>query len=75
MNKAYILAYVIRTEMSGISVDTDYYEVFCEETPLKLAKHKLAQLEEVFCKEHSYLYSWNIAKIVSTSEHYLIPKF
>lgn len=71
MNKAYILAYVIRTTLKDVVTDTDYYEVFCEETPLKLAKQKLAQLEEVFCKEHSYLYSWNIAKIVSTSEHYL----
>ena len=74
MKKAYILAYVIRTELKGVTTDTDYYEVFCEETPLKLAKRRVMELGDVFCKDYSYLYSWNIARIVITSEHYLSTK-
>lgn len=74
--KSYILAYCLKNEFNGKATITDHFEVFCEygemeETPLELAEKRLQEIEQDFSENETFsLYTWNIAEIVQTSEHY-----
>ncbi len=74
--KSYILAYCLKCEFNGKENIMDHFEVFCEygemeETPLELAKTRLQEIEQDFSENETFsLYTWNIAEIVETSEHY-----
>jgi len=74
--ESYLLAYCIKTVVNDKENITDHFEVFCEwgeleETPLELAEKRLSELEESFENSNTMeLYTWNIAKIIQTSEHY-----
>jgi len=81
MNKepvAYILCYTIRKPQSGLDaspfkisyIDNDYWHIYCETTkegvtPVAQAKYALKKL-----LENPNLYTWNIAKLIKSSEHY-----
>jgi hypothetical protein len=73
---SYILAYCLKNEFNGKATITDHFEVFCEygemeETPLELAEKRLQEIEQDFSENETFsLYTWNIAEIVKTSEHY-----
>lgn len=74
--KTYILAYCLKCELNGKTNITDHFEVFCdyndiEETTLQQAEKRLQEIEQDFDENETFsLYTWNIAEIVKTSEHY-----
>lgn len=74
--ESYILAYSIKIDRNGKGNITDHFEVFCEwgeleETPLELAEKRIKELEESLENSHTTeVYTWSIAKIIQTSEHY-----
>lgn len=79
---AYILCYTIRVEKENnrgpnTNVDTDNFEVFCEfdeneNSPAQQAENRLSELRAVYEDENSKaeLYTWNIAAVTQTNEHY-----
>jgi len=72
---SYIICYTLRiNQNNGDYKDLDYWVVFCEIdengiTPRQQVKYYLKKL-----KRNKDLYTWNIAKIVDTSEHYKTSK-
>lgn len=74
-----ILCYTIKTEKqthTGGTLEsfTDHFEVFIEpgeyeETPEQLARQKLDELRQTET-DNSEIYTWNICRIISTSEAY-----
>jgi hypothetical protein len=78
---SYLLAYTIRWKTNaGLNKERDYYKIFCEfdedqNPPEVQAKNRLKKLIAVYEDTNTMeLYTWNIAKITSTSEHYPIEK-
>jgi len=77
-DKPYILAYCLKIEFNGKENISDHFEIFSEvgeleETCLQLAEKRLVEIEQSLTNsETTELYTWNIAKIVQTSEHYLM---
>jgi hypothetical protein len=80
---SFVLCYTLRTvardTYSGTITDTDHFEVFCEENVQGLsqkaqAKKRLWQLCDRYDTDETdtELYTWNIAKITKTNEHYTI---
>lgn len=73
----HILAYCLKITINDNETITDHFEIFCEigelgESPLKLAKEALDELKSLFENDGIVeLYTWNIAEIVTSSEHYL----
>jgi len=73
---AYILCYTLRFNHNGKQVDTDHWLVFCEHdewqrTPEQQAQNRLNELTaEYESNEACELYTWNIAAITQTNEHY-----
>jgi len=73
---AYILCYTMRIPNLFAApfevkyVDYDYWHIYCETTkegatPVAQAKYALKKL-----LENPNLYTWNIAKLIKSSEHY-----
>ncbi len=83
--KSFIVAYVLRTTKHDhlskeVHSDTDHYQVFCEydeleRTPEQQAENFVRELENSFDEGSVELYSWNVAEITKTSEHYPIQRF
>ena len=84
---AYILAYTTLTDRDTgnngqvIQVHNDYWEIFPEtsgldETPKQQAERRVREIEDSFndFNSNTVLYSWNIAKVVATSEWYKTGK-
>jgi hypothetical protein len=75
---SYILCYTLRSTNDRGQRDKDYWEIFCEydemeNTPEDQAQNKLNELNAQYENdEHTELYTWNIAKIVKTNEHYTV---
>lgn len=68
--KTFILIYVLRDKFAE---DTDHYEVFCDDSKednLLNAEQRLSEIQDIYYESDTKLYSWNIAQIISTSEHY-----
>ncbi len=65
---AYILCYTIRTKKGKLK---DKWEIFCEYDQGGNSCHVQAfkRVDELF-RSKKELYSWNVAKLVATSEHY-----
>lgn len=76
MKQSYILAYTLRHNHNGKDADRDFWEVFCEyneaeESPKQQADKRLAELICQYENDDAVeLYTWNIAAIVKTNEHY-----
>lgn len=87
MNKqqpvAHTLCYTLRKEIEKkgktASIDKDKWEIFWEDdnsTPLEQAQARVKELEEKYDGEKNKweLYSWNIARLTDTSDHYTPEK-
>ena len=65
-----ILAYILR---NSFGEDTDHYEVFSDDSKednLLNAEQRLSEIQDIYYESDTKLYSWNIAQIILTSEHY-----
>lgn len=72
--ESYILAYIIRNHKGDKYKDMDKYEVFCEDSDvLGTTKEQVERRLEGLLEsstENKEVYSWNVCKIIKTSEHY-----
>jgi hypothetical protein len=73
---SYLLTFTLRTTYKDGVKDNDYTEIFCDEsegrTPKQQAHERMEMLRSQYDSMYSKteMYTWNIAKITSTSEHY-----
>lgn len=67
--KTIILAYTLKTDLGVV----DHYEVFSDDSKednLLNAEQRLSEIQDIYYESDTELYSWNIAQIILTSEHY-----
>ena len=80
-NPAVILCYTLRTTKYNKKTDKeesnyqDFWEIFCEEDEMECseinqAKNRLGELQNMYDEGETELYTWNIALVADTSDHY-----
>lgn len=80
IHQAVILCYTIRRTIRGKITDCNFLKIYAEEneakqSPLEQAEAKRNKMQTFYENHRTHeLYTWNIAKVVSTNEHYNISE-